>query len=560
MSEPRVPTQELRAARMKRPKPRPKNDTVSKKDGKTQPSQLLSLPTDLLVCICSFAISNVLDWALWQCVHPVAKNVMRRATLIAQLRLTVHKADIVRGFGPLASHLKHLNYPLPNFRLAADALAAGSSRLQGLSSLVGLRVLSCQGVTSCGQASLASLTGLRSLKLSHSIVGDELLSPLRALETLRLDTTNMSNLKLRSVASMHHLSVLELQYCNGVTDQGLAHLGALSSLRVLKLRYLTNVTNVGAASLGGLTELTCLDLTATRIDDECDFSPFKRLQKLILAQTDVTGANVPNFAHLQWLDMVGTKTGGVFWRRLHTFPALKDLLLSHTLITDADLGLAGLPLGLRALYVDACKLSGSGFVHPSLLEELHMSYCVANDGSLAFLQRFPNLRKLDLTANSELTSEGLCAMEHLGSITSLNLAECAKITHVRHLGSVSTLRRLDLSWCKNLVDARGVPPLWSLDLSNTALTNEGLPSWQTQRRLRHLRLTRTCIDDQGLKGIEVAERLERLDLHRTSVSDACVPTLSALPSLQSVDVSGTNITNVSPLTHVESVFHWYAPR
>lgn len=523
------------------------------------PQNLFSLPTDLLVYIWSFAISNISDWVSWQHVDHATKDVLRRATLINQLRLTVYKADHVRTFGPLVPHLKHLNYPLPNFRLATDALAAGDSCLHGLSTLVGLRSLVCQGVTSSGQASLSTLSGLHSLKLSHSIVGDELLSHMTDLETLCLDTTNISNTKLSSVANMQRLAVLELQYCNGVSDQGLVSVGGLTNLRVLKLRYLTNVTNVGVVHLSRLTSLECLDLTSTSIDDGCDLSPFKRLKKLILAQTDVTGATVPSFENLQWLDMVGTKTAGVFLQRLHAFTALQDLFLSHTPITDADLRLASFPTSLRALFVDACKLTGSGFVNPGHLRELHMSYCNADDQSLAFLECFPHLLKLDLTANNEITSEGLCALGTLRSLTCLNLAECRKLVHAQPLKSMSTLRKLDLSWCINLVDAREVPSLSRLDLSNTALTNEGLPSWKTQRQLRRLNLTRTYINDKGLNGLELLTRLERLDLHRTSVSDACVPILSALPSLQSVDVSGTKISNVIGLVHLKTVFYWYVP-
>jgi Leucine-rich repeat (LRR) protein len=486
---------------------------------------------------------------------------------LSQIKLTVFKADIVKGFGPLAVHLRHLNYPLPNFRLAADALAAGTSRLQGLTTLTSLQSFSCQGVTGSGQQSLAALTSLRALKLSHSIVGDELLSGLHNLETLSLDTTNITDPKLQSLEAMPNLCTLELQYCNGVTDAGLIHLRGLTSLRVLKLRYLTNVTNAGVALLSGLANLQCLDLTATRITDECDLTPFHLLQKLILAQTDVTGATVPNVSTLKCLDMVGTKTAGAFLGRLQTFMALEELFLSHTPITDADLSLATLPPSLHTLHLGGCKLNGSGFVKPSPLHSslhsplrsLDMSFCAATDHTLAFLHLFPHLTQLDMSSNNALTSEGLLALQPLQSLTSVSLSECTKLTHLP-LRCLGCLTSLTVSWCKNLIDARHVPSsLTDLDLSNTSLRNDGLPVWKTQPRLRRLRLTRTYIDDKGLEGIQVANRMERLDLHRTAITDACMPILSILPSLQSVDVSGTMITNVSALSHVDSVFHWYVP-
>lgn len=521
------------------------------------PWALGSLPTDLLACIWSFAISSVHDWAVWQSVHPAVQQVLRQPALITQLRLTVHKADIT-GFGPLASHLRHLEFPLPHFRLAADALAAGNSRLQGLSSLSRLQSLSCQGVAKGSHTNFAGLTRLRHLKLSHSVVAQDLFRHFGQLETLSLDTTNICNDDLQTLA-MLNLRGLELHFCTAVTDAGLVHLARLTHLRVLKLRYLANVTNAGVANIAPLKWLETLDLTSARIDDHCDLSPFSDLRCLVLAQTNVTGTTVPLLTKLQKLDLDGAKAGGAFIKRLEGLTALEEVWLNHTLAADADFQDAQLPPSLRALYIDVSKLTGRGFSQPAKLRELRMGYGAATDSSLPSLHSFPNLVKLDLTANVSITSEGLHALLLLRSLATLNLSECHHITCVTPLGSLASLRTLDLSWCKALRDARGLTALESLDLSHTAVDNAGLPTWHQLTNLRRLRLTCSDIDDAGLQGLESVPRLERLDLHRACITDACLPVLSAIPSLVSLDVSGTQITTAEPLAHIKSVFYWHVP-
>jgi Leucine-rich repeat (LRR) protein len=333
-------------------------------------------------------------------------------------------------------------------------------------------------------------------------------------------------------------------------------------LRVLKLRYLAHVTNAGVRAIAPLGLLETLDLTSTRVNDHCDLSPFTALRRLVLAQTDVTGATLPSLPNLQWLDLDGTKAGDTFIKLLPYLTTLEEVRLSHTLVSDANFHVVQLPSSLRVLHVDMSKLTGQGFSQPAGLYVLHMSYCGTTDASLWSLASFPNLTKLDLTANTSLTSKGLCALWPLRSLATLNLSECPQITDVAPLGAMAALRNLDFSWCKNLRDARGltaVKGLEGLDLSHTAVDNSGVPTWSELSNLRRLRLTRTSVDDAGLEGLERVRGLERLDLHRTRVTDAGMRTLSGITSLVSLDVSGTLITTVSPVSHVPSVFHWHVP-
>jgi hypothetical protein len=521
-----------------------------------------ALPTDLLVYIWSLAIVSVSEWGLWQSVHRLARTILRQPALISQLRLTVFKADLATGFGNLAVHVRHLDYPLPHFQLAANALAVGNSRLRSLSALSGLQSLSCQGVAACSHASFERLARLRHLKLSHSVVRADLLSQFGQLETLSLDTTNVCNSDLQTVAVMLNLSTLELHHCTAVTDDGLFYLRGLTCLRVLKLRYLAHVTNVGVSAIAPLSWLETLDLTSTRVNDHCDLSPFVALRRLALAQTNVTGATLPALPNLRWLDLDGTKAGGAFIKLLPNFTHLEEVRLRHTLASDADFRAVRLPPSLRALHIDVSKLTGQGFAHPAGLHVLRMGYCGATDSSLRSLSSFPHLAKLDLTANASLTSEGLCALWPLRSLTTLNLNECLHLAHVAPLSAMASLRNLDFSWCKNLRDARALTALTeleSLDLSHTAVDNKGVPAWPELKNLRRLRLTRTLIDDAGLEGLDLVRGLERLDLHRTRVTDACMSILSAIQSLVSLDVSGTLITTTSLVSHVQSVFHWRVP-
>ena len=82
-----------------------------------------------------------------------------------------------------------------------------------------------------------------------------------------------------------------------------------------------------------------------------------------------------------------------------------------------------------------------------------------------------------------------------------------------------------------------------LDLSGTAVGDEGLVHLRGLSRLRWLRLRGTPVSDAGLLQLEGLEHLSFLDLHGTRVDDAGMAHLRGLTRLRTLDVGGTRVTN-----------------
>jgi mono/diheme cytochrome c family protein len=135
-------------------------------------------------------------------------------------------------------------------------------------------------------------------------------------------------------------------------------------------------------------------------------------------------------------------------------------------------------------------------------------------------------------------------------------ADPAVIADVEALGaSVSPLAD-DTGWlsihCTNAGPAFGDDDLhevaalagsvtW-LDLSGTAVTDEGLQALKAFTNLTRLRLDRTGISDAGLTHLAGLERLEYLNLHSTAVSDTGIARLESLPALRSLYLWRTSVT------------------
>jgi hypothetical protein len=122
---------------------------------------------------------------------------------------------------------------------------------------------------------------------------------------------------------------------------------------------------------------------------------------------------------LENLDLHGAEVGDEDLWRLALFPALKDLGLRGTKITDA--GLAALTrLPLRALDLRGTQVSGNGFalLPVAELEALHLTDTHVTEADLARLPSMPALKtlKLNFLALSDLSVETLAAQPNLSHL------------------------------------------------------------------------------------------------------------------------------------------------
>lgn len=95
---------------------------------------------------------------------------------------------------------------------------------------------------------------------------------------------------------------------------------------------------------------------------------------------------------------------------------------------------------------------------------------------------------------------------------------------------------------------RGLEPvLVRLDLSRTAVTDQGFAQLAALPELRDLRLGGTQLGDAIAPGLKQSSKLTRLNLYGTKCSEAILPTLSDLEALERLHIWGSNISGDSAI-------------
>lgn len=95
---------------------------------------------------------------------------------------------------------------------------------------------------------------------------------------------------------------------------------------------------------------------------------------------------------------------------------------------------------------------------------------------------------------------------------------------------------------------RGLEPvLVRLDLSRTAITDQGFAQLAALPELRDLRLGGTQLGDAIAPGLKQSSKLTRLNLYGTKCSEALLPTLSDLEALERLHIWGSKISGDSAI-------------
>ncbi len=196
----------------------------------------------------------------------------------------------------------------------------------------------------------------------------------------------------------------------------------------------------------------------------------------------------------QFTDHEGVQLGELGW--------LNSLNLSGCdLVSDVSLEkIVHLP-GLKHLHLRGCKrigLSGGALLqHATKLQSLVLRHCSIGDQILIGIDKASGLTRLDLSGPA-VSDQGALELTKLLKLQELSLSECS-ITDdaVTMIGSgLRALTKLGLSGCKRLTDVGAsalglsVLPLQVLDVSNTALTDEGVNALTKLKGLRELNLGR----------------------------------------------------------------------
>lgn len=102
--------------------------------------------------------------------------------------------------------------------------------------------------------------------------------------SLDLEMTKLTDDSLAKIASLSHLSELNLSNCENITDESINLLRGLSSLTSLSLAG-TKITNVGLESISSMTKLNSLNLAACTGISDTGLLSLQKLKKLVSLNT-----------------------------------------------------------------------------------------------------------------------------------------------------------------------------------------------------------------------------------------------------------------------------------
>jgi eukaryotic-like serine/threonine-protein kinase len=422
---------------------------------------------------------------------------------------------------------------------------AGLAHLKNLVSLETLWLIHC-GVSDDGLVHLTTLPALRDLLLGDTRVTDAglaFLLPQCSLRILDLGKTRVTDAGLAHVKSQRDLERLMLQNTQ-VTDAGLEHLTTLSKLKHLHLNE-TRVSDAGRKYLVQLPGLTVLGLRGARVsaqgiaslraafpmtaiewsepnrtaaetvlalggtvtirvEGEAEDQRVKTAAELPDAYYRLTRANLagitrplvelcsklgaltdPDFDRLQALDFSCTTFADNHIHRLHSLPALAELSLAQTAISDGGVKRLKDLKGLRRLILDGTSIRGPGLADLKALPdltELSLARTQVNDAGLEHLKGLKKLRRLVLDGLS-LRGAGLAHLKELTGLRELRLG-CPTLADLflMHLGEMKQLQRLVLAGSgvadEGLEQLHGLTGLQEMDLRGAKVTKAGIAKLQ----------------------------------------------------------------------------------
>ncbi len=242
----------------------------------------------------------------------------------------------------------------------------------------------------------------------------DLLQELSGPLVVSLAGTQVSDAGLEQLQRLRVVGI-NLEICGRVTDAGLKHLRHVKPLRVLVFTG-TGVTDAGLGHLAANESLLALDLELCDgiTDDACEpLGGMLQLRSLVLKKSgferrrisDAGLQQLRNLSQLELLNLYGNSVTDAGLVHLRPLTKLRELNLSLLPITDAGLRQLQPLAALERLEL----LYSEGFAGPTL-----------SDGVVEFLEPLSNLTALDLTG-AKLTDVGLARLRVLKKLTMLQL-------------------------------------------------------------------------------------------------------------------------------------------
>ncbi|HET6881310.1 MAG TPA: hypothetical protein VFI31_14205 [Pirellulales bacterium] len=373
-------------------------------------------------------------------------------------------------------------------------------------------------------------------------IADADLKELRRLPRLRelllYDTPGVTDAGLAEIGAMpvlEHLAILSPK----LTDRGISHLRGLTKLRRLELPH--QITDAAMVDLQGLVKLETLICAAQ--------TPAQ--QRIIAALEEKTEAD---FREMPLDDVVQ------YFQQRHDIPINIYELQKARMRVDVPVTLQQrdetLGVVLRRMLTPAAldwKLDPNSV---SITTQEVLSQ--ARPRLTQLREWLPNLTVVivdwDVPALKSpfenTTSEQEDVLEswlRLGAILNVGGNRSLRV-------SFANTKADDLT----LLGAEKIAGLKDLDLRGTRITNRGLISLTALNRLASLDLSETGVNDEGMDAVARLTSLTDLRLYRTSISDAGLAKIARLSKLARLDigktlVAGPGLRSLNSLVALESL-------
>lgn len=305
-----------------------------------------------------------------------------------------------------------------------------------------LQIFNCRTLNDEMAARLSGLTGLTSLALTNSVIGDAavemIVKSFTRLTDLDLSSnTNMTNGVVKIIGELPKLQRLTLIQ-NQVNDIGAQRFAALKELRTLDLRGNMEAGDMALEVVAELPKLTAFKHRSTAVTDSGleQLARNQALESLLLQDFAITDQSGPYLAQLGKLTQLeifrcqGFGSEGVL--------ALKGVGLTRLTLRDLpnvdDRGLEAfdeLPQ-LRRLYLhELTSLGDSGLQHLAALKSLELldiwTVPQMTDATVDVIATLPNLRELSIRA-TDVTDRAVDTLLKMPSLQSLTFKENGLVT------------------------------------------------------------------------------------------------------------------------------------
>ena len=425
---------------------------------------------------------------------------------------------------------------------------------------------------------VANERGIRGINAHHQVT-DAVLARIATLQQVtRLDLDGCDGLTDEGLAHLANMPQLEELNLSGwgsqYTDAGLAVLSHLKKLRRFNMAWGRRITDAGIAHLRHCDELEAVELMGTQTGDGAirTLTGKRRLRKLF-AGTMVTDdglallSRIPNFT--TWCG----ETPRYALMEFHagpTYLAVDGTYSAEGLRALQDLhGLFALNLNWRGSAMHSDGLSALGTLANLGFLAINGDRC--DDAAMRCIGQLPHLRML-LAQGPAAGDDGFAGLSASRTIEYIWGRECPQLTGrgFAALSSMPALRGLAVS-CKHVDDGAlstlpsfpALRALMPMDVTDDGFRHVGRCAqlqalWCMYCRdtgdaatdhIAALPLTSyyaglTKISDRSLDTLGRMATLERLEFHHCQgITDAGMPALRPLPSLQEISIEGCrNVT------------------